>query len=152
MKRWTLSLVGCWAALAVSAADSDKKGGLEWFTDLPTAQAKAKKEDKTVLLDFTGSDWCPPCIRLKKEVLSKSEFAEYAQRNLVLVEVDFPRHKKLSAAQQKANDALAEKYNPEGSVPTIVLLDKDGKLLGKTGYMPGGPKTFLAELEKIKKS
>ena len=149
MKKWMLSLVACWVAFQVNAADSGKKGDLEWLTDLPKAQAKAKQENKSVLLDFTGSDWCGWCIKLNKEVFSKPEFAEYAKKNLVLVEVDFPRRKKLSPAQTKANEALSEKYDIEG-FPTIVLLGADGKLLGKTSYAPN-PTAFIAELEKLRK-
>jgi len=67
--------------------------GVQWLTDLPQAQAQAKVENKTVLLDFTGSDWCPWCIRLKNEVFSQPEFIAYANKNTVLVEVDFPRQK-----------------------------------------------------------
>src|SRR5439155_2304997 len=121
---------------------------LEWLTDLPKAQANAKVENKRLLLDFTGSDWCGWCIKLHKEVFSKPEFTEYAKKNLTLVEVDFPRFKQLSATQKRANEALSEKYNIEG-YPTIVVLDSDGKLIGKTGYVPGGPTAFIAELEKL---
>ncbi len=145
-----LSLVACGIALQLNAADSGKKGDLDWLTDVPKALAKAKQENKAVLLDFTGSDWCGWCIKLNKEVFSKPEFAEYAKKNLVLVEVDFPRHKKLSSSQTSANEALSQKYNIEG-FPTIVLLSAEGKLAGKTGYVPGGPKPFIAELEKITK-
>jgi protein disulfide-isomerase len=149
MKKWMLSLVAGLLAWSVNAAESGK-GGLEWLTDLPAAQAKAKKENKHVLLDFTGSDWCGWCIKLNKEVFSKPEFAEYAKKNLVLVEVDFPQRKKLSAAQTKANNALQTKYDIEG-FPTLVILDSEGKLAGKMGYVPGGPKPFLAELGKFTK-
>ncbi|MCI0533802.1 MAG: thioredoxin family protein [Verrucomicrobiales bacterium] len=150
MKKWMLSLAACAVAFQINAAESGKGSDLEWLTDLPQAQAKAKKENKLLLLDFTGSDWCGWCIKLNKEVFSKPEFAEYAKKNLVLVEVDFPQRKKLSAAQAKANNALQTKYDVEG-YPTLVILDAEGKLVGKTGYVPGGPKPFLAELAKITK-
>ena len=143
MKKWMLSLVACWVACQVNAAESGRKSDLDWLTDLPQAQTKAKQESKFVFLDFTGSDWCRWCIKLHKEVFSKPEFAEYAKKNLVLVEVDFPHSKKLSAAQTKANNALQTKYDIEG-YPTLVVLDANGKLLGKMNYVPGGPKPFLA--------
>ena len=123
---------------------------LTWLTDAAKAQAQAKSDKKLVLLDFTGSDWCGWCIRLHKEVFSKPEFAEYAKKNLVLVEVDFPRRKQLSAEQKKANGALAAKYQIEG-YPTLIILDGTGQKVGGLGYMAGGPKAFLAELEKIRK-
>ena len=144
MKKSAMGLLAVLALLGVNAAAS------EWLTDLPKAQAKAKEEKRMVLLDFTGSDWCGWCIKLHNEVFSKPEFAEYARKNLVLVEVDFPRKKKLSAEQKKANDALQQKYRIEG-YPTIIVLNGEGKKIGELGYMPGGPKAFIAELEKVKR-
>src|SRR5215467_1836959 len=104
-----------------------------------------------VMLDFTGSDWCGWCIKLHKEVFSQPEFAKYANENLVLVEVDFPHAKKQSEELKKANQALQEKYNVDG-YPTIVVLNSAGEKIGETGYVEGGPKAFIAELEKIRKS
>ena len=122
----------------------------KWLTDVPKAQAEAKTEHKLVMLDFTGSDWCGWCIKLHKEVFSQPEFADYAKKNLVLVEVDFPRTKQQSEALKKANQALQAKYKVEG-YPTIIVLNGEGKKVGELGYEPGGPKTFIAELEKLKK-
>ena len=110
------------------------------------------------MLDFTGSDWCGWCIKLNKEVFSKEEFADYAKKNLVLVEVDFPRRKKLSEEQKKANEALQEKYKIEG-YPTLVVLNGDGKQVGKLGYSDAvvenartaSPKPFIGKLEELKK-
>ena len=144
MKKAVMALVAGWALASASAAE------LPWMTDLPKAQAQAKQEKKLVMLDFTGSDWCGWCIKLNKEVFSTPEFAEYAKKNLVLVEVDFPRTKKLSAEQKKANEALQEKYKIEG-YPTIIVLNGEGKQVGQLNYMPGGPKPFIAELDKLKK-
>jgi protein disulfide-isomerase len=140
-------IVGLFAAATLFHASAE---GSLWQTDLPKAQAQAKTEKKLVLLDFTGSDWCGWCIKLNKEVFSQNEFIEYAKKNLVLVEVDFPRKKQLSAAQKQANDALAKKYNIQG-YPTIIVLNGDGKKVGELGYQPGGPKPFIAELDKFKK-
>jgi protein disulfide-isomerase len=120
---------------------------LKWHTDAKKALELAKAEKKLVMLDFTGSDWCGWCIKLHNEVFSKTEFAEYAKKNLVLVEVDFPRRKKLSEEQQKANFALQEKYKIEG-YPTLIVLDGEGKKVGELGYVTGGPKAFIAEFEK----
>ena len=122
----------------------------QWFTDLPTAQDKARRENKAVLLDFTGSDWCGWCMKLKGEVFDQPEFATFAQANLVLVEVDFPHHKHLDQAQKAANERLAQTYNITG-FPTVVLLDSNGQLVGTTGYMEGGPHAFNAELTHILK-
>src|SRR5205085_12261338 len=85
-----------------------------WETDLKKAQAEAKSSNKLVFLDFTGSDWCGYCIRLDKEILSKPEFKDYANKNLVLVEVDFPRRKPQSSDLQRQNQQLAEEYQIQG--------------------------------------
>jgi len=140
------SLAGAFACLMLAQTSW---AGLNWTTDVPKAVAKAKAEKKLVLLDFTGSDWCGWCIKLHKEVFSKPEFEVYTQQNLVLVEVDFPRNKEQSAELKKANQALQEKYGIEG-YPTIIVLDGEGKQVGKLGYMAGGPKAVLAALEKIR--
>jgi protein disulfide-isomerase len=144
MKKIAISILAC-GALLQAAADE-----LNWLTDLPKAQAKAKEENKLVMLDFTGSDWCGWCIKLKKEVFSQPAFADYASKSLVLVEVDFPRNKPQSAELKKANAALQDKYKIEG-YPTIIVLNSDGKKVGELGYQPGGPKAFIAELDKLKK-
>lgn len=144
MKKIAITLLATLAWYQVNA------GELDWMTDLPKAQAKAKAEKKMVMMDFTGSDWCGWCIKLDKEVFSTPEFAEYAKKNLVLVEVDFPRKKKQSAEQKKANDELQKKYKIQG-YPTIIVLNGEGKQIGELGYMKGGPKAFTAELDKLKK-
>ena len=140
-------IVGLFAVVALLSAGAEE---VQWMTDLSKAQAKAKAEKKIVMLDFTGSDWCGWCIKLHKEVFSKPEFAKYAKDNLVLVEVDFPHEKKQTEELKKANEALQEKYKIEG-YPTIIVLDSQGQKIGETGYVPGGPKAFIAELDKIKK-
>ncbi len=129
---------------------------LNWLTDLPKAQAQAKNEKKLVLINFTGSDWCGWCIKLKKEVFDTKEFTDYAAKNLVLVEVDFPRGKQLSAEQKKANEALQAKYHAEG-FPTIVALTNGGREVWKqVGCMKKfnekeDPKVWLAKLDEAKK-
>ncbi|PZR76385.1 MAG: thioredoxin family protein [Chthoniobacterales bacterium] len=107
-----------------------------WQTDYAKALELAKAENKRVLLDFTGSDWCGPCIQFKKMVFSKPQFSTYAAKNLVLVEVDYPQQKKLSAAVVKQNERLAKEYGIDvKGYPTVVLLDPNGKILREfTGY------------------
>lgn len=107
-------------ALTVSAFATAPAG---WSTNLDEAFAKAKAENKHVLVEFTGSDWCPPCIFLSKNVLSKKEFIEPASKNFILVELDFPHG---DEALAKKNEPFAEKYGIEG-FPTIVLFTPDGK-------------------------
>jgi thioredoxin-related protein len=118
-----------------------------WGTDLPTALDQARSDNKLVLMDFTGSDWCPWCIKLDQEVLSTSQFAAYAQNKLELVKVDFLRNTPQSDEIKEANAALASQYNVK-MYPTCILLDVSGKELGRqTGYAPGGPDAFIAELD-----
>lgn len=121
-----------------------------WLTDLPQAQALARKEHKLVMMAFTGSDWCPDCIRLRKEVFVQPEFAEYAAKNLVPVEVDFPQKKAQSAEQKKANLALRKEYKVQG-FPTVIVLNSEGVKLGELEYETGGPKAFIEKLEKLEK-
>ena len=114
-----------------------------WGVDYKAALATAAKENKKVLLDFTGSDWCGWCIRLKKETFDQPQFKEFADKNLVLVEVDFPQGKTLSPEVKKQNDSLQEKYSVQG-FPALVLLDPQGKMIKQnSGYLPGGPKGFI---------
>ncbi len=145
MKRVLVSLLAVFALWQAGAAEA------KWLTDASLAQQKAKQEKKLVLMDFTGSDWCPWCIKLSKEVFSTSEFKDYAAKNLVLVEVDFPRVKKQTEQQKSANQALQKKYGIEG-YPTIVVLNSEGKKVGELGYQPGGPKPFIEAIEKLKAS
>jgi thioredoxin-related protein len=118
-----------------------------WGTDLPTALNQARSENKFVLIDFTGSDWCPWCIKLDHDVFSTSRFAAYAQNKLELVSVDFLRNTPQSDDVKQANAALASRYNVNG-YPTCILLDSFGKELGRqVGYAPGGPDAFIAKLD-----
>jgi thioredoxin-related protein len=109
------------AAALVSSAFSKELEG--WSTDLEKAFAQAKKDKKPVLVEFTGSDWCPPCIAMRKNVFSKKEFVDAASKNFILVELDFPNgDEKLKAK----NEPYAEKYKIEG-FPTVILFDAEGK-------------------------
>ena len=145
MKKLVLCILMAMSALGVRAAEG------EWTTDLPHAQAQAKADKKLVLMDFTGSDWCPPCKALHKNVLTSKEFLDYAKDTFVLVELDFPRGKKQSPELKKANRALSEKYEIEG-FPTVIVLDAEGKVLKKdVGYSGANAKDYVAELKKLKK-
>jgi thioredoxin-related protein len=123
-----------------------------WTTDYKKAQEEAKANQKLVLLDFTGSDWCGFCFQLDKAILSQPQFKDYASKNLVLVEVDFPRRKSQSLETKKQNQELAERYQIEG-FPTLVVLNGEGKTIWRyDGLYPGGIAAFLAELDKVRKS
>lgn len=122
-----------------------------WTTDFSAAISEAKRDGKLVLLDFTGSDWCGWCIKLQNEVFAKPEFQKYAEQKLVLVEVDFPRGKPISQALKDQNEQLAQRFGVKG-FPTLVVLDPDGRELGRTGYRPGGPPGLIAELDKLRQT
>ncbi|HEY2583566.1 MAG TPA: thioredoxin family protein, partial [Mucilaginibacter sp.] len=117
-----------------------------WLGDFKAAEKEAAESHKLILINFSGSDWCGPCIRLRKEILESQTFETYAADHLVLVRADFPRQKKnqLSAAQVKLNEALADKYNADGKFPYTLLVDENGKVL-KTwdGFPNATPDQFV---------
>ncbi|MDA3885109.1 MAG: thioredoxin family protein [Candidatus Delongbacteria bacterium] len=120
----------------------------KWETSYSTAIKKAKDSGKMLLLDFTGSDWCGWCVKLDNEVFSKKEFQDYADKNLILLKLDFPRAIKQSNELKKQNRALASKFGIKG-YPTIIVLNNNEKLIGRTGYQKGGPKKYIAHLKGL---
>lgn len=155
--RWKILIVviaalgafGWLRHVRTQAAPAGPKTDLTWMTDADAARAVARAENKTLLLDFTGSDWCGWCIRLDNEVFSTPEFASYAREKLVLLKLDFPKRREQSAAERKQNEELAAQYGIRG-FPTIVVLRPDGTEKGRLGYSPGGPKVWLGELESLR--
>jgi len=137
-------------AMAQAASRVAAAANCTWLNNYNKAMEQARSENKTVLLDFTGSDWCGWCKRMMTETFNQQEFADYAAKNLVLVEVDFP-HNKVQSEELKAQNAdLQRKFGGRG-YPNFVLLDKDGKQLGRqSGYLAGGPGAFIAKLEGFK--
>ncbi len=123
-----------------------------WQTNMENAQQKARAENKNILLNFAGSDWCGPCIILNKEIFDSEVFEQYSKDHLVCVKADFPRLKKnqLSKEQQKLNDQLAEKYNQEGIFPLTILLTPEGKVLKKWEGLPRvSPDEFTSEVKLL---
>ena len=121
----------------------------QWLDNFDSAKRIASAENKLILLSFSGSDWCGPCIRMKKEVFESTTFLSLADAQLVLMRADFPRSKKnqLSKEQTQHNEALAEKYNPEGKFPFTLLLDKQGNIVQKwDGYVFESQDKFIADL------
>lgn len=110
------------------------------------AFASSKATHKPVLLIFSGSDWCAPCIRFQKTVLSDEQFQLYASDHLILLKADFPQRKKLSKALEKQNEVLAEKYNPKGQFPHIVLLNSDQSVLSTLSYKNQDTAQFISML------
>lgn len=104
---------------------------IQWEPSFEHAKVLAKEKNELILLNFSGSDWCVPCIGLRKEFLESEVFSDFASKNLVLVNADFPRRKKNAGASEdvKRNEALAEIYNPNGVFPLTLLLTADGKVV-----------------------
>ena len=144
MKKTMLAslLLALTASLSTAAGD-------EWMTDFEAAKQKAAAENKDLLVDFTGSDWCGWCIKLVDEVFKHDAFKKGVADNFVLVEIDFPQDKsKLDEATQKQNEILKEKYSIQG-FPTILLLDDQGRPYARTGYQAGGPEKYLTHLDGL---
>ena len=120
--------------------------GKEWMTDMDAAMKLSAKTGKPILADFSGSDWCGWCIKLDKEVFSKKVFKDFAKKNLILVLLDFPSRKPMTAKLKKQNAALAAKYGVRG-YPTVLLLDSKGKVIVQTGYRRGGPRKYIEFLK-----
>ncbi len=122
-----------------------------WIQDFSKAKAQAKAENKHLLIDFTGSDWCGWCIKLDEEVFSQEPFQAAAPKDFVLVKLDYPRDESLVTAEIRAqNETLQQQYEIRG-YPTILLTDAEGRPYARTGYEKGGPEKYLAMLAEMKK-
>lgn len=138
MKVWSRLLLPFWLIAASN-----------WHYNVDEAKQIALKEHKHILLTFSGSDWCGPCIRMHKEIFESQVFRQMADEELVLVQADFPRMKKnqLPAAQQKLNNAAADRYNPQGKFPYTLLLDANGKILRVwDGFPNATPEEFTIDV------
>src|SRR5690348_5065870 len=138
--------------LLITALSSLLISGATWQTDFDKAKVLAQSEQKMILLNFSGSDWCGPCIRLHKEIFESPAFTQYANDHLVLVNADFPRLRKnqLLPEQQKKNDQLADRFNKEGNFPLTLLLTPDGKILKRwEGFPQVTPEAFTDQIKAI---
>ena len=144
--RRNLLAVFILTAVLFGCSKSGAADNLSWQDNLEKAMQKAKKENKAVLVNFTGSDWCIWCKRLTEEVFAKKEFETYAKKNLILVKLDFPRNIEQSSETKMYNNTLAQRYGVQG-FPTILLFNSSGKLVLTTGYQPGGPATYVNHLK-----
>jgi thioredoxin-related protein len=116
-----------------------------WLDDWQTAQQMAEARQRPILLVFSGSDWCRPCMKLEQEVWDNLSFQDFASDQLILLRADFPRSRRnrLSDVQMTKNEQLAERFNPQGVFPKILLLTSDGKRIDEWGYLAGGAKNYL---------
>ncbi len=121
------------------------------FSYISKAKEYATKNEKFILMIFAGSDWCRPCIQFKKEILENEVFRDYAQEHLAILYLDFPARKKnrLPEEQTKHNEGLAEKYNPIGSFPKILLMDKNEKILGEIIFNHQSPDDFIQQCRNL---
>ncbi len=137
-------LFGCSDSNKSSANDTN---GLKWYTNIDEAIVVAKKENKTILVQFSGSDWCKWCIKLNNEVFNTEDFAAYAKDNMVLVNLDFPRTIAQTDEVKEYNRSMANKYSVRG-FPTVLLMDKEGNVVKVTGYQPGGPDAYVKHIKE----
>ena len=147
MRKTLLALT---AVLAV-AATSAQAGDDNWVADFDKAVEIAKKENKNLLVDFTGSDWCGWCIKLHKEVFDHEAFLTSAKKDFVLVALDFPRSEEAKAKvpNPDRNNELKNKFNVRG-FPTILVMTPEGEVIGRTGYQPGGPEKYVEHLAALR--
>lgn len=124
-----------------------------WFTDLDQAKTAAATNNQNILLVFSGSDWCAPCMKLDKFIWQSEEFKTFSKDHFVLLRADFPKQKKnkLSDEQQVKNDKLAASYNTNGYFPLVVVLNKKGEVLGSTGYKNLSPAEYIKQLVALEK-
>ena len=121
--------------------------GLQWLESYEQALVLAKAEQRAILIDFTGSDWCTWCIRLDEEIFSKSEFRDWAKDNVVLLKLDFPQTQPQSMELVEQNQGLAQQYGIQG-FPTILFINDSGQVLGNSGYLQGGPGGWIEDAEQ----
>ena len=139
----TVLLLGAWGC-----SNQAKTSNLNWYDNLQTAIQVAQKQNRPIMMDFTGSDWCVWCKRLDAEVFSHKEFINYAKNNLVLVKIDFPEKIPQSQATKYYNNQLAQKFGVRG-FPTIILLKSDGTPIAATGYQRGGAAAYVQHLKSL---
>jgi len=145
MKKVFLFVAGLFILANVSAQS--------WETNFETAKKLASEKGRNIVLVFSGSDWCIPCMKLEKTIWQSQEFINDSKDHFVLLRADFPKKKtnSLSEEQQAQNRQLAETYNKNGMFPCVLVLDKTGKVLGTTGYKNITPTEYVALLHSFEK-
>ncbi len=140
-------------ALAVQYAHADT---INWTTDYPAALEQAKKENRTLFLCFTGSDWCPWSKKMQIEILSDPQFLEQIDKNLIFVKLDYPRKRLQDEELKKQNHRLYEKFHIKSldvgmnrGLPAVILLDPNGNKIGELGYQVGGGAPFAKQVADL---
>jgi thioredoxin-related protein len=141
--RYSLVICALFFSALVSAQD--------WKQNYSEALEQAISEDKPLILVFSGSDWCPPCKRLDRNIWTSEKFKSFSAKEYVLYKADFPRKKvnKLPQEQLNQNKKLAERFNPKGHYPLVLVLDKSEQVLGTTGYQKISPEAYIAVLNSF---
>lgn len=122
-----------------------------WNIDFDKVVNKAKSENKLILIDFTGSDWCMPCKMLEKNIFQSTQFVDFAKDSLILLKVDFPKRpeNKLDSLQQRANNILGNKYGIKG-LPTVIIMDGNQNEMDRIVGYPGlTPEEFLNKIRQL---
>lgn len=130
-------------ALASYVSQDKNANQAQWLKSYDDAVELSRQTGKPILADFTGSNWCGACIKLKKEVFDTPQFKSWAANNVVLLELDFPRPNLQADWIKQQNNQLSERYEIKG-YPTVKILNADGSVIGSQGYMKGGPKRWIA--------
>lgn len=144
MKKLFLSILLLFSAFSFSQ---------DWKYNFEEAKQIASEEGKNIIIVFSGSDWCAPCIKLDKNIWQSEVFQKEASKEWIIVRADFPRKNAntLSKEQTEHNRMLADKFNQEGSFPLVVILDKNGKLLGKMGFKNVSPEEYIKMIHAFDK-
>ncbi len=123
----------------------------DWVSSWSHATESATTLNKPILLVFSGSDWCAPCIKLDRDIWTTPVFQSYAKKNLILYRADFPRRKanQLPEALASENKKLAEQYNTKGYFPLVVLLSPKKDILGQTAYLNISPEAYIEKLQDM---
>lgn len=146
-----ICLIGLFFIAKIATSQNEIVDDSLWLTSFEEAIIVSENTGKNILMVFSGTDWCRPCIQLNTQILETEEFLSWAKANVVLLVFKFPKSKKnaLSCEQQAYNDAMAEKYNPQGYFPKVLIVDKMGIELGCLGFMNVTPSEYIIEIEKI---
>lgn len=125
----------------------------DWNYNFEEAKKIAAEQDKNIIIVFSGSDWCAPCIKLDKNIWQSDTFKKEATKQWIIVRADFPRKKanELPKEQMDRNRKLADKFNPDGSFPLVVILDNNGKVLGKMGFKNVAPEEYIKMIHAFEK-
>lgn len=156
MKFYTVlcALTALFGASSASAANTNEQSltsavsEINWMTDYNAAKALANKESKPMFLFFTGSDWCPWCMKMDQQILSTPEFQQALSQKVIFVKVDFPRQTKLDKATKEQNDKLSKTFGIQG-FPTVILLDSNGQRIDKIGFQSGGGAKYAQKVLDI---